>query len=300
MEHKPVLIEKIIEYITMAEKIDLVVDCTLGLGGYTERFLDKYPEIKVVGLDVDNDAIEVAQKRLSKYGNRFTFRSLNFRDLDQIKELEGLTPDVVVFDLGVSNMQLTVAERGFSYLNEGPLNMRMEGVISESLTAWDVINTYDTREMADIFRTYGEERYAWQIAKGIVKYRQLKGAINTTTDLTEAIRNILPAPVQRKMGKHPARRVFQALRIFVNDELENLERGLEGAISVIGEGGLIMVVSYHSLEDRIVKHTYRKWKNEKRGHILTKKPVLPSEEEIENNKKARSAKLRIFKKQESF
>ncbi len=296
MEHTPVLIEEIIEYARQAEKTDLIVDCTLGLGGYSERFLMDFQHANVIGLDVDHVAQKMAIQRLSSYGERFSARLSNFKNIEELKITEKLEPDLIVFDLGVSNLQLTSADRGFSYNEEGPLDMRM-GRDSDKVTAWDVINTFDAPEMSDIFRIYGEERHAWQIAKGIVRHRQKEGTIDSTTSLVQVLRQILPAPVQRKMGKHPARRIFQALRIFVNDELESLEKGIEGALAIVAEKGLIIIVSYHSLEDRIVKHTFKRWKQEGLGKIITKKPVVPSEEEIENNIKARSAKMRIFKKE---
>jgi 16S rRNA (cytosine1402-N4)-methyltransferase len=299
MEHTPVLLDEIIEYARQAEKKDLIVDCTLGLGGYSERFLKEFHQAIVIGLDVDPFAQNMAKERLSRYGERFSARLMNFRDIEELKNSGKMVPDLVVFDLGVSNLQLTSADRGFSYNEEGPLDMRM-GRDSDKVTAWDVINTFDAPEMSDIFRIYGEERHAWQIAKGIVRYRQKEGTIDSTTSLVQVLRQILPAPVQRKMGKHPARRIFQALRIFVNDELESLEKGLEGAFVIVAEKGSIIIVSYHSLEDRIVKHTFKRWKMEGLGQIITKKPVVPSDEEIENNIKARSAKMRIFKKETIF
>lgn len=207
--------------------------------------------------------------------------------------------DAVLFDLGVSNLQITEAERGFSFQNDGPLDMRMNADAgAEGRTAADILAEADIAELTAIFRDYGEERYAFQIAKGIVRNREHGGMLTTTAELVELIRKILPAPVQRKMGGHPARRVFQALRIAVNDEMGALDEALDGALSILNPGGKIIVISYHSLEDRMVKHRFRKWKDDGAGEPNPRKPLLPTEEETELNHKSRSAKMRIFQKYE--
>jgi len=300
MEHLPVLIDRVIEFLDLLENPRFIVDATLGLGGYTEAILSKYPEVSVLGIDQDTVAIDKARDRLKDLASRVTFHHGNFRDLERIFQEWGKEADCVIFDLGVSNMQLVDGDRGFSYMKEGPLDMRMDRKSpgDADLTAAEVVNSYSAEEMTDIFRTLGEERYSRLIARGIVKYRQQNGDIRTTSELVNAIRTTLPQPVQRKMGKHPARRVFQALRIYVNQELEALEQGIDGSIKVCGDGGLIIAVSYHSLEDRIVKKTFRGWRDLKKGKILTKKPIEPSEDEIERNYKSRSAKMRVFRKTE--
>ncbi len=297
-QHIPVLLNEIIEFIKILQNPSIILDATLGLGGYSEAFLKTFPDVKVLGIDVDKTAISIAEERLAKYGDRFESLQCNFKDIIQIRKEPDFQPDVMVFDLGISNYQITEPARGFSYQDDGPLDMRMNdtGTEVESITAAEVINTFSAVEMSDIFRVYGEEKHAWKLAKGIVRYREKNGYLETTSELVAAIRDILPAPVQRKMGKHPARRIFQALRIYVNDELENLREGLKASISVINNNGMIIVVSYHSLEDRIVKHTFRQWKQEGLGNILTRKPVIPTDEEIEKNSKARSAKMRVFQK----
>ena len=300
MEHVPVLIDKIVEFLDLLENPRIIVDATLGLGGYTEAILSRYPEVSVLGIDQDAAAIERARNRLTDFASRVTFYHGNFRDLEMIFQEWGKEADCVIFDLGVSNMQLIDGDRGFSYMKEGPLDMRMDRKSpgETDLTAAEVVNSYSVEELADIFRSLGEERYSRLIARGIVEYRQEKDDILTTAELVNAIRTTLPQPVQRKMGKHPARRVFQALRIYVNQELEALEEGIDGSVKICGEGGLIIAVSYHSLEDRIVKKTFRGWRDLKKGKILTKKPIEPSEDEIERNYKSRSAKMRVFRKTE--
>jgi 16S rRNA (cytosine1402-N4)-methyltransferase len=232
-------------------------------------------------------------KRLAEYAPRFTARHGTFGDMERV--MDQFVPfDAFVFDLGLSNMQLTEAERGFSFQNDGPLDMRMDP--GDRKTAADVINALPAAELADLFWVYGEERWSRQIARGIEERRKRCGALTTTGELVSAIRDILPAAVQRKMGSHPARRVFQALRIYVNNEMEELEAGLAATEKNASPGAIVAVVSYHSLEDRIVKHTFRNWEKEKkRGKVLTKHPILPTQEEIEKNYKARSAKLRVFR-----
>jgi 16S rRNA (cytosine1402-N4)-methyltransferase len=189
-------------------------------------------------------------------------------------------------------MQLSVAERGFAFQLEGPLDMRMDKDIGEPASA--VVNSLSAKDLADIFRKYGEEKHAWRIACGI-ENRRKKTHIETTEQLVSLIREILPAPVQRKMGTHPARRIFQALRIYVNRELDVLSEGLAACRRLASAGTEVVVVDYHSLEDRIVKHTFIQWKHEGLGELLIRHPVLPSNEELALNFKSRSAKLRAFR-----
>jgi len=300
IEHLPVMINEVISYLESRGEIDVVVDSTLGLGGYSEQILKHFSGSTVLGIDQDIQAIRIATKKLEPYGERFIATHGNFSNIDDIvkKNISG-NVSAVVFDLGVSNLQLCMPGRGFSFMHEGPLDMRMDDTSSENgITAWDVINKYEYKEMVRIFREYGEERHSSRIASGIVNYRMKHGEINTTTELVSVIREILPAPLQRKMGGHPARKVFQALRIFVNDEMSAIDKGLDGALSCCDVDGLIIVISYHSLEDRIVKHRFREWNRDHQGTIVTKKPVVPSNEEVTDNYKARSAKLRVFSKGE--
>ncbi|GAB1426946.1 16S rRNA (cytosine(1402)-N(4))-methyltransferase RsmH [Aminivibrio sp.] len=290
-EHVPVLLSEVLSFLRLHPSLDRVLDCTLGLGGYSGAILGEFPDTRVIGIDRDTDAIAIAKRNLSRYGYRFTPLLGNFEHLGEVAE--DFAPfDAILFDLGVSNLQISEGGRGFSFQTEGPLDMRMDP--GGGLSAADIVNEFSEKEMTEIFFTYGEERFSRQIARGLVRIREKDGPFSTTTSLVEAIRKILPAPVQRKMGGHPARRVFQALRIRVNEELSALTGGLRKARAAASPGGLIAVVSYHSLEDRIVKHTFRDWQKEDFGKVLTRRPLLPSEEEVEKNYKARSAKLRVF------
>ncbi len=290
-EHIPVLIAEILASLKSRPKIGKVLDCTLGLGGYSEAVLETFSGVQVWGLDQDDEAIRIATDRLEPFGNRFHPIHGNFAEVAGLAGNAGPF-DAILFDLGVSNLQITEGHRGFSFQSDGPLDMRMNRHFS--LTAEFLVNNWTEKELSDIFWKYGEERYSRQIARGILRHREKTGKIATTGELVSVIRETLPAPVQRKMGGHPARKVFQALRIAVNDELAALELGLSGAFELAGPGASIAVVSYHSLEDRIVKIFFRERQKENRGTIETKRPLIPSDDEIERNYKARSAKLRLF------
>ncbi|MDR1966888.1 MAG: 16S rRNA (cytosine(1402)-N(4))-methyltransferase RsmH, partial [Synergistaceae bacterium] len=248
--------------------------------------------------DRDGTAREIAGEKLSKYGERVRIMPGNFSEMaDLARDIQSLAGTRriagVLFDLGVSNMQLTTPERGFSYQDDGPLDMRMDAD-SDARTAADVIEGSDARELARIFREYGEERHAYRIARGVTDAKSRGETPTTTGQMSALIRRSLPAPVQRKMGGHPARRVFQALRIAVNSELESLQKGLIGAYRITSDKGAIVAISYHSLEDRIVKHTFRDWARDGKGMTRQVRPILPSEEEALANRKSRSAKLRAF------
>ncbi|MDR2523101.1 MAG: 16S rRNA (cytosine(1402)-N(4))-methyltransferase RsmH [Synergistaceae bacterium] len=294
-EHVPVLADQAVSFLEAAgvPGNGKIVDCTLGLGGYSEKILRTFPQVQVYALDRDPAAVEIAEARLTGHGPRFRAFRANFGAMEEV--LAEYAPlDAFVFDLGVSNMQLADGERGFSFQNDGPLDMRMDSS-GAGITAANLLESLSAEELTEIFWLYGEERHSRRIAAGIAEHRRRKGPLKTTGELVGLIREILPAPVQRKMGGHPARRVFQALRIRVNDELGELEAGLLAAAGLVSPGAVVVVVSYHSLEDRVVKHTFRTWeREEKRGKALAKRPVLPSAEEIEANFKARSAKLRAF------
>lgn len=264
-----------------------IIDGTLGLGGYSEAMLKNFPVSRVLGIDRDPEAIKISCERLKDYGSRFTAMCKNFGSLSEIDGLKSF--DALVFDLGVSNMQITIPERGFSFNIDGPLDMRMNPN-DDSPSASDVLRDSDSETLTEIFRVYGEERYAKIIASAI---KRSDKNITTTAGLVALIRDALPQPVQRKMGTHPARRIFQALRIYVNHETEELESLLK-IIHDECESALVIFVSYHSLEDRLIKHSFRSWKDEGRGKILTRHPLTPSQEEIERNYKSRSAKLRAF------
>ena len=270
-----------------------ILDGTLGLGGYSEAMLKKFPDCFVLGLDRDEQAINFSRNRLKNFEELSRFQALhkNFSAINEVPEINSF--NAYVFDLGVSNMQLTTPERGFSFQNDGPLDMRMNPNDPDSLTAAEVLKAYNEKELAKIFWEYGEEKFSRQIAAAIKKF---KGPLENTSDLVNLIRATLPQPVQRKMGTHPARRIFQALRIFVNDETQELENLLAALkkISSSKNGALLIFVSYHSIEDRLVKNFFRDCQAQDLGKILTRHPLTPSETEVEKNYKARSAKLRAF------
>ncbi len=297
-EHIPVMLGEVLEALQPWDKVLTVVDATLGLGGHSAEILSKCSNAYVVGFDQDADARRAAAENLAVYSGRFDIAADNFRNIGSLIERKDFKADAVLFDLGVSNLQLTEAERGFSFQEDGPLDMRMdkgEGIETD-LTAGEIINTWTIKDLTEIFRELGEERFAYQIARGIVRAREHGETVSSTAELVGLIRRILPEPVQRKMGGHPARRVFQALRIAVNHELDALDKALDGALEILAPGGKVIVISYHSLEDRMVKKRFRLWKEQEAGELNPRKALVPTEDEIERNRKSRSAKLRVFVK----
>ncbi len=293
--HIPVMLPEVCGILETIPSIRVVVDATLGLGGYSEAILSKWQKVTVLGLDQDPQAIESAKRRLLPFGDRFRAVHGNFQDLSQILDEAGVhAPDAVLFDLGISSMQVDTPDRGFSFQEKGPLDMRMNNANDDRMMAADIVNTYSMRELTRIFRVYGEESFAAQIARGIVRYREKEGPILETETLVMVIRETLPAPVQRKMGRHPARKIFQALRIAVNDELEVLENALDQCSEIAGKRMTVIAVSYHSLEDRIVKKKFREWLSLEKGVLPFRKPLVPGSEELEENWRSRSAKLRVF------
>lgn len=293
--HVPVMLQEVLETLDIAEAPHWIVDATLGLGGYSEALLRRFPHARILGIDQDSHALMHAQERLAPFGDRSKILSGNFRHLERIVHEAGLERvDGVVFDLGVSNLQLAVPERGFSFQEDGPLDMRMDPT-SSGQTAADLLRQGTFSELARLFREFGEEPHAGSMARLIVRARDRGEPLSRTGDVVRVLREGLPAPLQRKMGTHPARRIFQALRLAVNDELGALISALDAVPAVLGPGGIAVVVSYHSLEDRIVKHRFLAWKEQALGTILTRKPQIPDDAEIERNYKARSAKLRAFR-----
>ena len=295
IEHIPVLLEEVVRLLEAGETTNFIVDATLGLGGYSERFLREWASCKVLGIDRDPMALEQANRRLSEElrEGRFVGRESNFCKLAEVLDDLGWgRPDAVVFDLGVSNLQISLSERGFSFQEDGPLDMRMG---RNGQTASDLLNTLSQEELRRLFRDYGEEPHAGSIAKRSVAYGQHRGPIETTGDLVSVIRGILPAPLQRKMNRHPARRIFQALRIAVNDEIGALRQGLEQAGGTVKQTGCIVAVSYHSLEDRIVKHSFNEWETLGKGRRVPRRTIRPSDDEVERHYKSRSAMLRVFR-----
>lgn len=287
------------------------VDCTLGGAGHSEYLLQQLNEKgHLYAFDQDQKAIDNAAVRLKKYVEKgqVTFIKANFRELaDQLALLGVNAVDGILYDLGVSSPQLDEAERGFSYHQDAPLDMRMDQ--NASLSAYHVVNDYSYQQLVKIFFRYGEEKFSKQIARLIERKREA-APIETTSELVELIKEAIPAPARRK-GGHPAKRVFQAIRIAVNDELGAIEASLEQAIHLLAPQGRISVITFHSLEDRIVKTIFKEYSSpkdmppglpivpEEFQPILTlvnRKPVVPTKEELEENNRARSAKLRIAEK----
>jgi 16S rRNA (cytosine1402-N4)-methyltransferase len=273
--HITVLEQELIEGLNV-QPSGVYLDATVGGGGHSDRILT-YPNTQVIAIDRDTQAIAAAQQRLAHYGDRITFWQGNFADYPA----EPATFDGILADLGVSSAQLDQAERGFSFRQEAPLDMRMDQ--TQPLTAADLLNTASEKELADIFYYYGEERFSRRIARYVVGHRPFL----TTTQLAQAIAQLVPGSRQRI---HPATRVFQALRIAVNQELKSLEKLIDQAPGWLKPQGKIGIISFHSLEDRIVKHRFRDTETLK---VLTKKPICPQTPELDQNARARSAKLRF-------
>ncbi|MEH2061504.1 MAG: 16S rRNA (cytosine(1402)-N(4))-methyltransferase RsmH [Nostoc sp.] len=279
--HLPVLPQEVIAGLAVSPG-GHYLDTTVGGGGHSRLILEAAADVRVTAIDQDEDALAAARKELAEFSDRIQFIHRNFGDY----EFPPNTFDGILADLGVSSYHLDQAERGFSFRQAANLDMRMDR--GRSLTAADVINNWDEAELADIFFKYGEERLSRRIARRIVERRPL----HTTTELAEAIASSVP-PKYRYGRIHPATRVFQALRIVVNDELKSLETFLDQAPNALVPGGRIVIISFHSLEDRPVKHGLR---NSPLLKVLTKKPIIAQEEEIGKNPRSRSAKLRIAEK----
>jgi 16S rRNA (cytosine1402-N4)-methyltransferase len=253
--HVPVLLDRVVALLAPCLKSDgaVLVDATLGLGGHTEAVLTRCELARVVGIDRDADALAMAGERLAGFGDRFTGVHAVYDELPDVLDDLGLDAvDAVLFDLGVSSMQLDVRERGFAYAEDAPLDMRMDG--STGPTAADVLNSYSAKELARVLRVYGEERFANKIAAAVVRQRE-QAPFATSARLVELLYAEIPAPA-RRTGGHPAKRTFQALRMEVNDELAVLRRAIPAAIDAISVGGRVVVESYHSLEDRLVKRAF--------------------------------------------
>lgn len=310
-KHETVLLHETVDGLSISPE-GTYVDCTLGGAGHSEYLLSQLNEKgHLYAFDQDETAIANAKNKLSHYVEKgmVTFIKSNFRYItEELNDLGVQSVDGILYDLGVSSPQLDQAERGFSYHQDAPLDMRMD--TQSSLTAKEVVNDWPYEKLVKIFYRYGEEKFSKQIARKIEKARET-APIETTGELVELIKEAIPAPARRK-GGHPAKRTFQAIRIAVNDELDAVEESLEKAIDLLNVKGRISVITFHSLEDRIVQSIY---KDRARGpqlppglpvlpteymaelKIITRKPILPSEEELEQNNRARSAKLRIAEKQ---
>lgn len=306
-EHVPVLYDEVMEALNI--KADgTYVDGTAGGGGHASGIASQLSkEGLLIAVDRDSEALQAAEKRLASYECRKKLLHTNYSDTDAIKEAAGGGVDGILLDLGVSSYQLDNADRGFSYMNDAPLDMRMDE--GDRLTAYDVVNTYDRAELTRIIREYGEENWAARIAEFIVNARVEK-EISSTGELTEIIKAAIPARA-RRTGPHPAKRTFQAIRIEVNDELGHLRQAVEKLPDLLRSGGRIAIITFHSLEDRIVKTEFERRLNPctcpkefpvcvcgRKTDVkrVTKKPVIPTEEETDINPRARSAKLRVLEK----
>lgn len=305
--HFTVLKEEAVEGLEIHPE-GIYVDCTLGGGGHSERIAQKLRSGHLFAFDQDTYAIDAAKQRLKKYEKNITYIHSNFRMLKQALSEQGISKvDGILYDLGVSSPQFDQAERGFSYQHSGPLDMRMNQ--SQTVSAYHIVNEWPYESLVKIFFKYGEEKFSKQIARKIEAYRNNK-VIETTDELVDLIKEGIPAAARRK-GGHPAKRVFQALRIAVNDELKAFEDSLEQALSLLKIHGRIAVITFHSLEDRICKTTFKKYSSlpdlppglpvipegmEPPLKLINRKPVVASGNELEQNRRSRSAKLRIAEK----
>ncbi|MQF84336.1 MAG: 16S rRNA (cytosine(1402)-N(4))-methyltransferase RsmH [SAR202 cluster bacterium] len=303
IQHIPVMVPEILKYLEVSSG-GRYIDCTLGEGGHTKSLLEaSNPGGEVLGIDADHEAIEVSKNRLEEYGERFIYDNSNFKNIKKIAMKSRFVPcHGILFDLGVSSLQLDKESRGFSFRRKAPLDMRFS--INQTLTAQDVLNTFSESEISDILYQYGEERQSRKIAKLIIENRPLSNADELSDLIKKNIR-------QTNYKINPSTKTFQALRIYINEELNSLSQALEQSLEILEVGGRMAVISYHSLEDRIVKNFFKK---ESKycicppnipkcdcGHfpklkIITKKPVSPSQSEIEANKRSRSAKLRVVER----
>jgi 16S rRNA (cytosine1402-N4)-methyltransferase len=307
--HVPVLLDRVVALVAppLEHEGSVLVDATLGLAGHTEAVLTRLPQAHVIGIDRDTHALDRSRARLAPFAERVTFVHAVYDEIgDVLAELGRPHVDGVLFDLGVSSMQLDVRERGFAYAEDAPLDMRMNDTAGQ--TAADVLNTYSADELSRILKMYGEERFARRIADSIVRERANE-PFTRSARLVDLIRDAIPAPA-RRTGGHPAKRTFQALRIEVNDELSVLRRALPAAIDAIGVGGRVVVMSYHSLEDRITKQVFAE---NTRSHVPPDLPVVPegyepalrlltrgaekaSVDETEQNPRASSVRLRAVER----
>lgn len=307
--HVPVLLDRVVALLAPAVDRDaaVLVDATVGLGGHSEAVLSRFEAARVVGIDRDPDALALAGERLAPFGDRFTAVHAVYDELPEVLDRLGLPAvDAVLFDLGVSSMQLDVRERGFAYAEDAPLDMRMDG--STGMTAAEVLNTYSAPDLARVLREYGEEKFARKIAAAVVREREQE-PFTSSARLVELLYAEIPAPA-RRTGGHPAKRTFQALRMEVNDELAVLRRAVPAAIDAISVGGRVVVESYHSLEDRLVKQAFvaatrldvpEDLPFVPEGHepalrLVTRGAEKATPEEISQNPRAASVRLRAIER----
>ena len=305
-KHISVLLNESISSLNLKEN-SIIVDATLGYGGHSSDILDRIKKGYLFAFDQDSEAIRHSTDRLSKIGTNFTIIKSNFVNMkEELQKLNVSKVDGILFDLGVSSPQLDDSERGFSYHNDAKLDMRMDK--EQSLSAYEVVNNYSKEQLARIFKQYGESKFANNIAKRIVEYRQEK-TIETTLELVEVIKTAVP--MKFRIDKHPARQIFQAIRIEVNHELDVLEPAILQALDLLNVGGRCAIITFHSLEDRIVKQIFNektKIDDKVKGmpnipdeylpdfKLVYNKVIVPSDEELKNNPRARSSKLRVIEK----
>ena len=307
-KHKSVLLQETIDNLNIRPD-GIYVDGTLGGGGHSYEIASRLSSKgRLIGIDQDEAAIAAAGERLKPFADRVTIVRNNYCNMDMVlKDLGIERVDGILLDLGVSSYQLDTAERGFTYKTDAPLDMRMDR--RQQMTAKDILNEYSEMELYRIIRDYGEDKFAKNIAKHIVQARQ-KAPIETTGQLIEVIKAAIPKKV-RATGGHPAKKTFQAIRIELNKELEVLQNNLDDMIDLLNPGGRICIITFHSLEDRIVKTNFKRNENpctcpsdfpvcvcgkKSKGKVVTRKPILPSEEELEVNSRSKSAKLRVFER----
>ena len=307
-KHKSVLLEETIDSLNIKPD-GIYVDGTLGGGGHASQVCQRLnSQGRLSGIDQDGAAILAASQRLKEYEDKVLIVRSNYQEIKQVlKELGIQKADGIYLDLGVSSYQFDTAERGFSYRADAPLDMRMD--LRRTETAADIVNEYSEMDLYHIIRDYGEEKFAKNIAKHVVKARQEK-RIETTGELVEIIKAAIPMKM-RAVGGHPAKKTFQALRIEVNHELEVLENSIDTMIELLNQGGRLCIITFHSLEDRIVKQRFRENENPcvcppdfpacvcgrtSKGKVITRKPIIPTERETEENKRSKSSKLRVFER----
>ena len=294
--HLPVLLHEVIDGLALKPG-DIFVDGTLGGGGHSEEVLKRFGNrVKIIGIDLDSDAVRRSEERLGQSQGDIKFIEGSFRNLNAILDslnIKGV--DKILLDLGLSSNQFEESGRGFSFQKNEPLIMSFKKDLKEAdLTAKEILNTWDLENIITIIKSYGEEKFAWKIAKAIVERREVK-PIETTFDLVEIIKSATPKFYHHRKI-HPTTKTFQALRITVNDEIESLKEGIRKGFERLNNGGRLAVISFHSLEDRVVKQFFKEKGTEGQAKILTKRPIIPSDEEIGQNPRSRSSKLRIIEK----
>ena len=293
MVHKPVLVEEVIDNLNLGNG-KIVVDCTLGAGGHSLKILQHIaPGGRLIGIDQDKDILEIASENLKAYKDNINLLYGNFKDIDNLIRSIGIEKvDAVLYDLGVSSLQLDTPERGFSFKSEGPLDMRMDK--AAAISAFDLVNNLPRYELRKVLSQYGQERQAGKIANLIVEKRKL-APIESTVTLSRIVTEAYP--YKARFSKiHPATRTFQALRIAVNNELDIIQMSIAKAVDILNSQGRIGVIAFHSLEDRIIKNTFKHCASEQLLKIITKKPIRPSSKEVIENPRSRSARLRVAEK----